>query len=426
MRFVPHTFRDHGDSLAAAGTVAFLACVGLHHAVHDAASAAPGAGAVSKAQSMQGADQGLVNLSLLQTLASGSVMLGVAALSYWLKLGMTSDVLVAYVRCSVQLTLLALVLTPILTTKHPAVVLAVISVMLFVAAMEVKAKLRVAFPGMVAAVATSLGVGVGANFLIGMAFITPDPWYSPVYVIPLWGMTLGNSLTAVNLGLSKTLDTLCNDGSRDIEALLSHGASRWEATLPMIRAALTNGLTPTINNMNVMGLVFLPGMMTGQLLGGSSATQACYYQLLILFMIAGASCTSLFFAIWISMYLLTDAQHRLRLDAVTQKEKEADMLKRAAGRVAACAGALGAVHFTVAVVFCMLLISYTSLQLGLFPPAPLNMIVNVSMVVVAIYAPLMLVKCALDKRPVGMGGSPDRGDYTQLDEEAGGQGDGRV
>ena len=72
-----------------------------------------------------------------------------------------------------------------------------------------------------------------------------------------------------------------------VEACLALGGTRYQALLPIIRDALRSGFMPTINGIAAIGLVSLPGMMTGQILAGVEPTDAVKYQLLIMFLIAG-------------------------------------------------------------------------------------------------------------------------------------------
>ncbi len=101
------------------------------------------------------------------------------------------------------------------------------------------------------------------------------------YFIPLGGMLLGNAMTATTLAVERVTSDLSRE-QNDVEVYLSLGASPWQASRPAVRRAIGAALTPTINAMLVVGLVKLPGMMTGQMLGGSDPFQAALYQLLIL------------------------------------------------------------------------------------------------------------------------------------------------
>lgn len=101
------------------------------------------------------------------------------------------------------------------------------------------------------------------------------------YFIPVGGMLLGNAMTAATLAVERVTSDLSRE-QNDVEVYLSLGASPWQASRPAVRRAIGAALTPTINAMLVVGLVKLPGMMTGQMLGGSDPFQAALYQLLIL------------------------------------------------------------------------------------------------------------------------------------------------
>ena len=92
------------------------------------------------------------------------------------------------------------------------------------------------------------------------------------------------------------------------------GATRREAVAPVTRQALRSALMPTINSMAATGVVSLPGMMTGQILGGVSPAEAVKYQILVMFLIAGGTGLGAVTAVLGGVYRLTDRRHRLRLD----------------------------------------------------------------------------------------------------------------
>ena len=100
--------------------------------------------------------------------------------------------------------------------------------------------------------------------------VRPEPWYHPRYALPLLGMVLGNTMTGISLGVDTLTTGLVRERAA-VEARLALGASRYEALLPVVRAALRSGLMPIVNGMAAAGVVALPGMMTGQILAGASA-----------------------------------------------------------------------------------------------------------------------------------------------------------
>jgi putative ABC transport system permease protein len=150
--------------------------------------------------------------------------------------------------------------------------------------------------------------------------VGPTPWYSPQYAIPLFGMVMGNSMTGISLGLN-TLSVAMVRERTAVEAQLMLGASRWTALRPAIRQALRSGFMPIVNSMAATGVVFLPGMMTGQILAGVDPNQAIRYQLLIMFLIAGATGSGVLLAVFAAAWRLTDERHRLRLDRMTPADE---------------------------------------------------------------------------------------------------------
>ena len=126
-------------------------------------------------------------------------------------------------------------------------------------------------------------------------------------------MMLGNTLTSISLGL-ETLTTTARRERAAIEGHIALGATRTEALGPVMRQALKTGMMPIINSMSATGLVFLPGMMTGQILAGADPVQATKYQLLVMFLIAGGTALGVLLAIFGGVWRLTDERHRLRLD----------------------------------------------------------------------------------------------------------------
>lgn len=118
-----------------------------------------------------------------------------------------------------------------------------------------------------------------AFFLI--IVVRPKPIYNPQYLIPLEGMIIGNSMTGINLALNQMLESIENNRST-IEGSLMLGASPRMAMDKIIQNAFDTAITPTLNSIKNMGIISLPGMMTGQILGGVSPLIAIRYQIAIM------------------------------------------------------------------------------------------------------------------------------------------------
>lgn len=238
------------------------------------------------------------------------------ALSIWLGLGIERRLAVAAVRMVVQLLLMALVLEVLFARQVAAWTLLAATVMVLVAGREVMARQERRLRGWWA-----YGLGTAAmllaSFLVtGFALTTqvrPDPWYDARYALPLLGMVLGNTMNGISIGLN-SLTTLAVRDRAAIEARLALGAPRWDALRHVTRHALRTGLINIINAMSAAGLVFIPGMMTGQILAGANPQDAAKYQILVMFLIAGGTAIGALSAVMMGAWRLTDSRHRLRLD----------------------------------------------------------------------------------------------------------------
>ena len=126
------------------------------------------------------------------------------------------------------------------------------------------------------------------GFAMGTVLRDVHPWFHPQFTVPLTGMILGNTLNGISLGLNHLQSELTQNRG-EVEMLLTLGATRWEAAKSSITEALRTGMIPIINTMMVVGIVSLPGMMTGQLLAGAPPIEAVKYQVVIMFLIAAGT-----------------------------------------------------------------------------------------------------------------------------------------
>ena len=132
-------------------------------------------------------------------------------------------------------------------------------------------------------------------------------------------MILGNALTGISLGLDRFTEALVQGGDQ-VELYLTLGGTRWEAALPAIRQAVRTGMIPILNSMTVVGLVSLPGMMTGQLLAGVPPSEAVKYQIVIMFLIASVTGLGTVGAVLLSYQRLFNQRHQFLSDAITEAQ----------------------------------------------------------------------------------------------------------
>ena len=189
----------------------------------------------------------------------------------------------------VQLLLVGTVLEWLFRQDNPSTVLLLALGMASIAGHAAVPRTRRRFAGIY--MNSLISVMASSALVTGLAMagiIRPHPWYEPRYLIPLLGMVLGNTLNGISLGLDRLMEAL-DRGRDEVEARICLGADRWSACRDMVSDSIRVGMIPTINSMMVMGLVSLPGMMTGQILEGSSPASAVRYQIMILFVIAAGT-----------------------------------------------------------------------------------------------------------------------------------------
>ena len=237
-------------------------------------------------------------------------------LSISLRLGLEKPLGVAALRMVVQLTLISWILKELFAMVSPWWTAAAALLMLLFAGREVVARQRRKLAGLWTYGLGTASMMLAGTIVTGLALTTqirPEPWFDPRYALPILGMILGNTMNGVSLGLDRLLTAVGRERVA-VEARLALGHHRAEAFRPLLRDACRTGLMQIVNSMSAMGLVFLPGMMTGQILAGIEPFEAVKYQILIMFLIAGANGIGVIVAVFAAMRRLTDNRHRLRLD----------------------------------------------------------------------------------------------------------------
>jgi putative ABC transport system permease protein len=239
-----------------------------------------------------------------------------AVLSLVLRLRLHRQILVAAARMVVQLIAVGYLLRLIFALKNPLATLVVVLVMAAVAAREIAARPERKFRGLWGLGLSAGAVVVATLVTVGLALATairPHPWYDPRYAVALVGIILGSVLNAGSLTLDGIVGAIDRERAA-IEAQLALGANFQAATSRLMREAVRRGLLPIINQMSAAGVITLPGIMTGQILAGLDPIEAVKYQILLMFLLAGASGLAAVTVAFAAMRRLTDDRQRLRLD----------------------------------------------------------------------------------------------------------------
>eukprot|EP00808_Paulinella_micropora_P008888 g77609.t1 len=242
----------------------------------------------------------------------------VALASWHFQLQLVRDMLVASSQAVLQLSLLGLVLVPVFHINKLWLVLPYILLMMLVAAQVAISRIKYLYPFMYVHVLLSMTfalvcIGGGGLYLIGEGL-------NAQYAIPMCGMLLGNCMKSITLAVDDVLTALYEQ-PKNTEMLLCLGASRWEAGREPLQKAMYVGLTPVIQTIASLGTVTIPGMMTGQILGGTVPWQAAWYQILIYLMILCCVLIGMLLGSLAAVGSVLDRHHQLRTDRLT-KHKE--------------------------------------------------------------------------------------------------------
>ncbi len=252
------------------------------------------------------------NLSPLEVSLAAGLILIAGAVSLALKLGLEWRLALASIRTVTQLILIGYLLGWIFAQSHFIAIGALLVLMTVTAGIAAVRRTSHRFPRIyVSSVVAIMGSSWLVTAITLSAIIDPSVWRDrpAQYVIPILGMMLGNVLTGISLGLDQLGKSLANERTR-VELYLSLGATRWEAAQPFVREAIRTGMIPIINSMMVVGLVSLPGMMTGQLLSGVEPLAAVEYQIIIMFMICASTSLGTIGVVMLGFQQLFNKRHQ--------------------------------------------------------------------------------------------------------------------
>lgn len=216
-----------------------------------------------------------------------------------LRLQLGKDLLWGTFRTIVQLTMVGYVLLYVFSFENPAPVLFLYLVMVLNAAYNIRRRVKEKAIRFFAPTFASMVISYFViTILVTALIVQVEPWYKPQYFIPLGGMIIGNSMNAITIALDRLFGDL-RKRRAEIELMLSLGADYREATRNVLRDAIRAGMLPSINALMTVGIVSLPGMMTGQILAGTPPGVATRYQIVVMLMIVGGVAIGSTFTVWL-------------------------------------------------------------------------------------------------------------------------------
>jgi putative ABC transport system permease protein len=270
-------------------------------------------------QSSTTASRSIIDVSWFDLGLACGLMLIAIGIARWQGLGLAQRFVIGAIRTVVQLVLVGYVLVYIFALDSWYLVVVALLIMLMVATKAAVNRQHESSHKLLMITGVAMLVASGLTLLyISTLVVRVAPWYNPQYVIPLFGMIVGSTMNAAAIAAER-LHSEVTARQAEIEAYLALGASYQQAAQQPVRQALRAALIPTINGLMVVGIVTLPGMMTGQILAGVSPLIAIRYQIVVVFMQAAAvAITTAIVTLWYRRTFFTPAlQLKLQTSAST-------------------------------------------------------------------------------------------------------------
>ena len=222
------------------------------------------------------------------------------------------EIIISSIRMTLQLILTGYILIYLFDNSNPFLTILAVGIMEIFAIHTIFKRVKVRLSKklkIIIALSMVTGTTLSLLFFIFIV-INLSPWYDPRYFIPIGGMLIGNSMTGISLGVSRLVEGMTNQKNL-IETALMLGATSKMATKEIVNSAFDSAILPTINSMVGMGIVFLPGMMTGQILSGTSPVTAIEYQIAVMLGIVGSVALTVMLFVQLGYKTFFNEQHQL-------------------------------------------------------------------------------------------------------------------
>jgi TIGR00245 family protein len=249
------------------------------------------------------------NITITSLLIASLLVLVSMLFSYFQKLKLEKETIISVIRAIVQLVAVGYVLEYIFGLHNPIFTTLLVLIMAFNAAYnaakrgnEIKNGLLISF----------ISISVGAGITLIILVLSNSIRYEANQIIPVSGMIISNAMVALGL-CYRQLSADFKSRREEVETKLSLGADLRLSSIEIIRDSIRTGMIPTIDSAKTLGIVSLPGMMTGLILAGASPLTAIRYQIMVTFMLMSTTAISSFIACYLSYQSFFNERKQLKL-----------------------------------------------------------------------------------------------------------------
>lgn len=236
------------------------------------------------------------NISITSLIISSSLVILTLFFSYWQKLNLEKDIFISVIRAIVQLVIVGYILEYVFGYNNKIFTTLLLLFMILNASYNAAKRGRLIKNGFLI---SFLSITVGAMITLIVLVLSKAIKYEPNQIIPISGMIVSNAMVALGLCYKQITSDFKNK-REEVETKLSLGADILPASIEIIRDSIKTGMIPTIDSAKTLGIVALPGMMTGLILAGTSPVEAIKYQIMVTFMLLSTTSVSSFIACYLS------------------------------------------------------------------------------------------------------------------------------
>jgi len=228
--------------------------------------------------------------------------------SYFQKLKLEKETLIGVIRAIIQLTAVGYVLNFIFGLKNPLFTTMLVLFMLYNAAYNASKRGKNIRNGLLI---SFISIGAGTAVTLSILVIAGAIKYEPYQIVPISGMIISNAMVAIGLCYKQLISDFKNKRD-EVETKLSLGADILPSSINLIRDSIKTGMLPTIDSMKTLGIVSLPGTMTGLILAGTAPLEAIKFQIMVTFMLLSTTSIAAFSACYLAYKGFFNERKQLR------------------------------------------------------------------------------------------------------------------
>jgi putative ABC transport system permease protein len=248
------------------------------------------------------------SMSLSSLFMASSLILISLLFSYHQKLKLEKEIIIGVFRAVIQLAAIGYILNFVFGLKNPLFTTFLLIFMMFNASINaskrgksIKNSLFIAFISIASGTALTLSVLIFAKAIK----------YEPFEIIPIGGMVISNAMVAIGLCYKQLISDF-QVKRQEVETKLALGADILLSSKEIIKNSIKTGILPTIDSMKTLGIVSLPGTMTGLILAGTSPIQAIKFQIMVTFMLSSTTSIAAFICCYLSYKKFFTARKELK------------------------------------------------------------------------------------------------------------------